>query len=547
MTGLSRLRAVATAPAVVLGVAAAALVGADLGARVFVTNDEARFGVLAQDIIARGDWLHPTIGGGIYYNKPLLLAWLIALASWPLGYVTQLTAVLPSALAAIATVLVVYAAGRDLFGADAAKAAGLVAMTCQGLLVHAHLPLPDMLMTACLGASLWMFVRMRRDPHGGAWLGFYGFAAAAFWTKGLAGLLPLAIGFIDAWLARRAAPPRAIAGLSGVGVSIAVWFAIGATTDASAVRNVVVVDQLLWYVPTAPSVALFAEPVRHGVSILFPWALLLPVAVPQAVRFLRGTGVERDRILFVLLWGGITFVAVALSHQQRVRYYVPLVPPAALLLGWWFRGATVRRRPIVLSWRVYAIAGAVLAAAVAAVGIAGRDWARDLAVYVPRSIVEALALIALAVIAVASILIALRHGTERPLLVGGAAVGLLLVLGDHGQITRWNEANDYPQLYRRIRPSLDERPIASWGVPYLPLTFYFERPVVPIDSDADLRRVVARADTLVLVTDKSLRRSVERDRLVTVARDRLGREAVALVRYDAGDRAPERERTGSQR
>jgi 4-amino-4-deoxy-L-arabinose transferase-like glycosyltransferase len=73
---------------------AAVMVGVDLGRRILTTNDEARFPLLAQDILTRGDWLFPVLNGTVYHNKPILLAWLITLVSWPVGYVTQFTAVI---------------------------------------------------------------------------------------------------------------------------------------------------------------------------------------------------------------------------------------------------------------------------------------------------------------------------------------------------------------------------------------------------------------------------------------------------------------------
>ena len=130
---------------VAIGVVAAALLAIGLGARVFTNNDEARFPMLAEDILARGDWLWPRLNGAGYYNKPPLLAWLIALCSWPVGHVTQLTAVVPSGLAAIATVVVVYQIGRDLFGADASRFAALVVATTQGLFEHAIRERPEVL------------------------------------------------------------------------------------------------------------------------------------------------------------------------------------------------------------------------------------------------------------------------------------------------------------------------------------------------------------------------------------------------------------------
>src|SRR5207244_419764 len=129
-----------------------------------------------------------------YSHTPALLAWLCALASWPAGAVSQLTAALPSAVAGVGLAFVVYALGRGMFGADAGRYAALVAVATQGFFLQARLPLPDMLMTLFITTALWHFWRMTRsDAHAAHWVGFYGFTAAAFWTKGPAGFLPLAV------------------------------------------------------------------------------------------------------------------------------------------------------------------------------------------------------------------------------------------------------------------------------------------------------------------------------------------------------------------
>ena len=133
-------RWLASRPALGVAVLASALAAFDLGRRILATNDEARFALLGQDILDRGAWLFPQLNGAIYSNKPLLQAWLIALFSWPLGHVTQLTAVLPSALAGVGTVLVIYALGRDMFGTRAGCLAALVATTTQGWFLHTRLP-----------------------------------------------------------------------------------------------------------------------------------------------------------------------------------------------------------------------------------------------------------------------------------------------------------------------------------------------------------------------------------------------------------------------
>src|SRR2546428_5150499 len=75
-----------------LGGVAALLLFFDVGARVLASNDEARFAVLARDILRHGTWLVPWLGETPYLNKPPLVAWLIALVSWPAGGGTESTA-----------------------------------------------------------------------------------------------------------------------------------------------------------------------------------------------------------------------------------------------------------------------------------------------------------------------------------------------------------------------------------------------------------------------------------------------------------------------
>src|SRR5262249_58971817 len=72
----------------------------DFGTRVFTTNDETRFPLLARDIVRHGHWLLPEIDGVPVLNKPPLHAWLIAIAAGPTRPLGPRLAQLPSLLAA---------------------------------------------------------------------------------------------------------------------------------------------------------------------------------------------------------------------------------------------------------------------------------------------------------------------------------------------------------------------------------------------------------------------------------------------------------------
>src|SRR2546428_2548600 len=117
------------APVAVVLAVSAALLGFDLGARVLATNDEARFPMMARDILSNGHWLLPEISGVPMLNKPPLHAWLIALGAWPTGAVSQRTAALPSFLGALGLIALTYWLAHRPFGAPAGLPARVVVAT----------------------------------------------------------------------------------------------------------------------------------------------------------------------------------------------------------------------------------------------------------------------------------------------------------------------------------------------------------------------------------------------------------------------------------
>ena len=62
-------------------VSSAALLSLDFGAQMLTTNDEARFPLLARDVLEHGHWMMPSLIGELHVYKPPLYAWLIVLAT----------------------------------------------------------------------------------------------------------------------------------------------------------------------------------------------------------------------------------------------------------------------------------------------------------------------------------------------------------------------------------------------------------------------------------------------------------------------------------
>src|SRR5262249_29687828 len=102
--------------ALLVSLFAALLVLPPIGHHQIVKSDEARFALLARDMISRGAWLDAQVEGERYRNKPPLYPWTIAALSRLRGAVTETTAQLPSALASVIAVLFTCLLGDRLFG-----------------------------------------------------------------------------------------------------------------------------------------------------------------------------------------------------------------------------------------------------------------------------------------------------------------------------------------------------------------------------------------------------------------------------------------------
>jgi 4-amino-4-deoxy-L-arabinose transferase-like glycosyltransferase len=87
-------------------------------------DNEYRLGACVLDVLQHGNWLcpHDVLGNT---DKPPMLTWLAALASWPIGRVTTFTLYLPTALATLGTSWLIALAGGRRFGRRAGLFGGL--------------------------------------------------------------------------------------------------------------------------------------------------------------------------------------------------------------------------------------------------------------------------------------------------------------------------------------------------------------------------------------------------------------------------------------
>lgn len=349
--------------------------------------DEARAGIHALEALAHpGEWLVSYYQGrpDLWVVKPPLLRWLQSLSFAALGP-TDLALRLPSALAGLATLALVWAAGRRWLGHPAAGLlAALVLATAGGFLTR-HVTRGgdyDALLTLWTTAAALSWLgyvasgRARLAWSTGAIL------ALAVLTKGVAGLLMgpgllALVGLTGRWGCLRRPAPWLAAGLvlvvaaawyglrerAAPGYLAAVWQNEGPGRFGAALEN----NQEPWY-------WYLARLVEEKFSFWLAPALLGYVLGWHQPRGSRGWWLTRATAAAA----GGELLIISLARTKLAWYDAPLYPLLALqaAAGLWWTGQAVahqhryRLRPAALIGAVLLVVAAPYAARLAQL----RDW-----------------------------------------------------------------------------------------------------------------------------------------------------------------------------
>lgn len=302
--------------------------------------NEGIYAEVAWEMRARGDWISPTFNGVPYFEKPPLHYWLIA-AAYALFGVSETAARLPAALAAVAGVLLTFGIGRLVFTPRAGLLAGLALTTSFGYFLFARLTKTDQILTACVTAALWCFLRAYLDPERRrSYLPAYLFAALAVLTKGLLGLvLPgLIVGGLllvtrDWRLVREMRLPLGTALLLGVA---APWHLAAAWAHPGFAWFYFVNEHALRFLNKRHLIDYAPLPVPLFLLMAlvwaFPWSLFLPFGWRRLIPP-SGDGRKARAAWIVPSWIVAVLGFFALMPARLEYYSLPVLPAFALWIG----------------------------------------------------------------------------------------------------------------------------------------------------------------------------------------------------------------------
>jgi 4-amino-4-deoxy-L-arabinose transferase-like glycosyltransferase len=290
--------------------------------------------IAAREMLARGDWVLPTLGGEPYLAKPPFQYWLIEVAARATGLGIVPAGRLVSAVAVVLLAALVAAYGKRTVSGAVGLVAGLGVAAAGIVIEKGVIAELETVLAAALAAAAFSFHLAVVDPRrrllfvaaGGLALG------AAFLTKG-----PVALVFlVPAAIAMAAASP------TDRGRAIAVLLAEILLGAACVLPWVLA---LVRRIGADPALETFRGEVlgrvRHaGASNAEPWwfygpgllaalgplLLLVPFLASLKEKLSERDADRRPRVLFLAAWAIAPVLVLSLSQGKETRYLIAGVP-----------------------------------------------------------------------------------------------------------------------------------------------------------------------------------------------------------------------------
>jgi 4-amino-4-deoxy-L-arabinose transferase len=336
-----------------------------LGWRPVTSPDEARYGEIAREMLASGDWISPRFNGVRYFEKPVLGYWLNAASLAALGE-NAFALRLPAALATGLTALIVFLLARRFLTPLAASLATCIFLTTFLVGGVGTLAVLDALLSLFVTAALAAYYLAIVEERAGrryAWLAACGAACAgAFLVKGFVALAIAVVVATPYLIARRRWPTLFASPWLPIVTAAALALPWALAIHA---REPDYWHYFFWVQHVqrfAGTDAQHAQPFWYYLAYLpltgWPWILFLPAALSGLRRSRVASDGERAFLWYVAAWALLPVLFLSLAHGKMQTYILPCFAPLAILLA-----AGLERYFAEKDRRAVRIAGAVMAVA----------------------------------------------------------------------------------------------------------------------------------------------------------------------------------------
>ena len=304
--------------------------------------DEGLHAAIAQEMVARGDYVTPTFRGEPFLDKPILFFWAEAASLRLVGH-NEAAVRIPPLLFGLFGMVTIVALGRVLFGESAGLVAGIVYGTMLLPLAVSEVAVHDIGLVPflCLAALSIAKVVETGNPvlHGvlaGIALGL------SILTKGLVGIVFTGI-FAACLVARR---PSSIVRVT-VALTIAVVVAVAVAAPWYLAMEHAHPGYLHYYFVERHLQGYLTATQRHaGRPFWYYVPIVIGGTLPWAGYLLAAARAARETSLRAALWGwfAIGLVFLSIGESKLVTYALPLFPALALIVGEYL--ASLRSAPL---------------------------------------------------------------------------------------------------------------------------------------------------------------------------------------------------------
>jgi dolichol-phosphate mannosyltransferase len=301
--------------------------------------EESRYAEIPRQMLGTDSFIVPVLHGEPYYDKPPLLYWLVMLSFEVFG-ISDGSARLVSASAALLTVLVTYFWGRRVLGAWPAFVGALILCLSARFVYLGRLLTMNSLLCLCVVTAL-AAAHIAVIQNRLVWRWWLVSALACglgLLTKGPVALalvlVPLAaVQMLD----HRTARPGMIGWLGyfcfAIGLA-APWYVCIAANDPSFLGYFFWKQNLIRYVAPFDHAKPFWYYVSDVLIGMLPWSLLLPFFARYLCRRVSPAASQRPAALGLFIISAVwIFVFYSLAGSKRAGYILPVMPPLALALG----------------------------------------------------------------------------------------------------------------------------------------------------------------------------------------------------------------------
>ncbi len=327
--------------------------------------DELRYAEVSREMLESGNWVLPSFNYQVYSDKPPLFFWMMA-ASMKLLGVHILSAMLPSFISAILTILMTYLLGKEMFHREVGLYGAWILSTFLLFIFMAQLVRMDMTLTLLVTSALYLFYRALREKGHALRLALTGYLCTgiALLTKGPVGLmLPMVIILSYLYFKKEMGKITNLYPVRGfliVAALALLWIIPAGLEGGKAYLQEILLTQSAGRVIGSFA---HAKPVYYYLIyfpfLFVPWSLYLLLYFDPGLR--AKLSEDKENNLFLLCWVLGTLLFFSLVSGKIIIYLLPLTPALALLIARIFililKDIKILQRPHLFQASAYIIAG----------------------------------------------------------------------------------------------------------------------------------------------------------------------------------------------